>query len=102
MYVMMFCAAMWLKITQKQRKRPFAIPGGKIGFHLVCLVGLAGCIVALIVGFFPPQEALAMGDASQFRVVFTSGIVIMILPALLLIGYKKKKQSKMTTYIENR
>lgn len=102
MYVMMFCAAMWLKITQKKRKRPFAIPGGKIGFHLVCLVGLAGCIVALIVGFFPPQEALAMGDASQFRVVFTSGIVIMILPALLLIGYKKKKQSKMTTYIENR
>lgn len=95
MYVMMFFAAMWLKIKHKHRKRPFSIPGGKTGFFLVCILGLTGCIVSLIVGFFPPQEALEMKDALQFRIVFSSGIVIMLLPALFLIGYKKHKQRSL-------
>lgn len=93
MYVLMFIAAIWIKISQKQHQRPFSIPGGKPGYYLTCLLGLTGCIVALIVGFFPPQEALAMGDAVQFRMIFSSGIIIMVLPALLLIGYKKKRSS---------
>jgi amino acid transporter len=56
MYVMMFCAAIWLKTKYKHHKRPFA-----------------------------------MGSALHFRLIFTSGIIIMILPALFLIAYKKKQ-----------
>lgn len=94
MYVMMFIAAMWLKHSHKHQKRPFSIPGGKIGFHLICVIGLIGCVVALIVGFFPPQEALAMGDALPFRMIFSGGIFVMILPALFLIWRKKTKSCK--------
>lgn len=90
MYVMMFIAAIWIKISHKQPRRAFSIPGGKIGYYLICLLGLIGCVVALVVGFFPPQEALSMGDSSHFRIVFSGGIIIMVLPALFLIGYKKK------------
>lgn len=90
MYVMMFFAAIWLKIAHSHQKRPFSIPGGKIGYHSICVLGLIGCGVALFVGFFPPQEALSMGDTLHFRIIFSTGIVVMILPALFLIGYKKK------------
>lgn len=91
MYVLMFLAAIWIKIKYKNRKRPFSIPGGQIGYFGICILGLAGCLVALVVGFFPPQEALAMGSAVHFRLIFTGGIIIMVLPALFLIRYKKKE-----------
>lgn len=90
MYVMMFVAAIWIKISRKQPRRAFSIPGGRFGYYLICFLGLIGCIVALVVGFFPPQEALSMGNSSHFRIVFSSGIIILVLPALFLIRYKKK------------
>ncbi len=94
MYVLMFVAAIRLKHSHKQRHRPFKIPGGRVGYYLTCVLGLVGCIVALIVGFFPPQEALAMGDAHHFRIIFSSGIGLMIVPALGLIWFKKQRQPR--------
>lgn len=91
MYVMMFIAAMWLKHSHKHQKRPFSIPGGKIGYHFTCVLGLIGCTVALIVGFFPPQEALSMGDTLHFRIIFSGGMIVMILPAFFLIWRNKQK-----------
>ncbi len=102
MYVLMFFAAIWLKINQKKQKLPFTIPGGKIGFHFVCMLGLTGCVLSLIIGFFPPQEALVMGDALTFRVLFSGGIFIMILPAVLWIGYKKLKCSSTLSVLRSR
>lgn len=93
MYVVMFIAAIWIKISHKQPRRAFSIPGGRLGFYFTCILGLIGCVVALVVGFFPPQEALSMGNASHFRIIFSSGIIIMVLPALFLIGYKKTRAS---------
>lgn len=96
MYVMMFVAAIWLKHSHKERHRPFSIPGGQIGYYVTCGLGLIGCLVALIVGFFPPKEALAMGDTLHFRLIFSSGIMIMIVPAFFLIW--KKKQTDKTSH----
>lgn len=93
MYVVMFIAAIWIKISHKQPRRAFSIPGGRLGFYFTCILGLIGCVVALVVGFFPPQEALSMDNASHFRIIFSSGIIIMVLPALFLIGYKKTRAS---------
>ncbi|HVT62381.1 MAG TPA: APC family permease [Legionellaceae bacterium] len=95
MYVMMFFAAIRLKHKHGDRHRPFAVPGGYSGYYLVCGLGLIGCVIALIVGFFPPQEALAIGDEQHFRILFTFGIVIMIIPALILIYHKKKMSRKV-------
>jgi amino acid transporter len=90
MYVLMFCAAWILKKKFSNKPRPFAIPGGNVGYYLTCLLGLCGCIMTLIVGFIPPVEFMNFGSASHFRLVFSLGIILMILPAALFYWYKKR------------
>lgn len=99
MYVFMFIAAWRLKSKFSMLPRPFTIPGGRFGYYLTCLLGLAGCAITLFVGFIPPENNMDMGGASHFRLVFFSGILIMLLPAFLLylrkrIGEKNKAISK--------
>lgn len=90
MYVFMFIAAWHLKGKFANRPRPFAIPGGRIGYYLTCALGLIGCAITLVVGFIPPESSVDVGGANHFRLVFTSGILIMISPAFLLYLRKRK------------
>lgn len=89
MYVMMFVAAIKLKHKHANLTRPFAVPGGKFGYYFTCCLGLFGCIVTLIVGFFPPEEAVSVGGANLFRLIFGLGIILLITPAFLLYIRKK-------------
>ncbi len=90
MYVMMFFAAIQLKRKFPDKKRPFAIPGKRLGYYLTCITGLIGCTITLIVGFIPPEESLNIGGASHFRLLFIIGIILMILPAGLFYLHKKR------------
>ncbi|MBN9231490.1 MAG: amino acid permease [Legionella sp.] len=92
MYVFMFIAAWKLKHKFANLPRPFAIPGGRLGYYFTCLLGLAGCIMTLIVGFIPPVEFMNFGSANHFRLVFSCGIFLMIIPALLLFWRKKRSE----------
>lgn len=89
MYVFMFLAAWVLKGKFAHLKRPFAIPGGKWGYYLTCFLGLIGCSITLIVGFIPPEESIDIGGAGRFRLIFSLGILVMLLPAFLL--YLRKR-----------
>ncbi len=89
MYVMMFATAIRLKRHHEQPRCHFSIPGGRIGYYATCFLGLIGCSITLIVGFFPPQEALDMGSAVHFRVIFSAGILLMIAPVFLFFRYKR-------------
>lgn len=89
MYVMMFLAAARLKHTHRQKIRPFSIPGGQFGYYSTCALGLLGCVITLIVGFFPPEEAMTMGNTHHFRMIFSSGILMMIAPVFLFFWYRK-------------
>jgi amino acid transporter len=89
MYVLMFLAAWRIKSKFPTLARPFAIPGGKIGYYLVCFLGLLGCAITLVVGFIPPEEMMDVGGASHFRFIFSLGIIFMLLPALF--AYLRKK-----------
>ncbi|MCA0403786.1 MAG: APC family permease [Proteobacteria bacterium] len=92
MYVFMFVAAWRLKSKFAHLPRYFKIPGGKLGYYFVCLLGLIGCTITLIVGFIPPESTVE-GAANHFRIIFASGILIMIFPAYLL-HLRKKRLSK--------
>ncbi len=96
MYVMMFIAAIYLRYKYAHVPRPFAIPGGKVGVALVCLLGLIGCAITLIVGFVPP-EGLNVGSIVSYESVFISGILVTVLPTLFFFMYQKKT----TRCIEN-
>ncbi|KTD21936.1 APC family permease [Legionella londiniensis] len=91
MYVLMFLAAIRLKRKFAALPRPFAIPGGKIGYYLTCIIGIAGCTITLVVGFFPPENSLDFGGTDHYRMVFTLGILLMLLPAFLLYWRKASR-----------
>ncbi|MGQ3890086.1 amino acid permease [Legionella sp. CNM-1927-20] len=95
MYILMFLAAWRLKSKFAHLPRPFEIPGGKLGYYLTCGLGLVGCTITLIIGFIPPESSMDIGGADHFRVVFSLGIICMLLPAFLL--YSRKRKGNIST-----
>ena len=98
MYVTLFISAIRLKAKYAKLPRPFAIPGGRLGYYIVCLLGLTGCIITLIVGFFPPENTMDVGGTDHFRLVFTGGIVLMLIPAVLLYWRKKRIDARLSRH----
>jgi amino acid transporter len=90
MYVLMFMAAIHLRITQPNTPRVYKIPGGLPGMILVAGLGALASLATFIIGFFPPAE-LALPD-KQFYVCFLSiAIIVFCLPPFLWYGWKKLK-----------
>jgi len=89
MYVLMLVAAIRLKHSHGDKPRPFAVFGGKPGYYFTCGVGILGCVLALVIGFFPPEEALAINNVLHFRIIFSIGIILMLTPAGLLLWRHK-------------
>jgi amino acid transporter len=90
MYVMMFFAGIYLRYKVNKASRTFTIPGGKFGIWFVCLLGLSGCLITLIVGFFPPS-GVNVGSLFDYEVTFFIGMLVMILPISLFYAYKKRR-----------
>ncbi len=97
MYVLLFIAAITLKVKFAHQKPHFKVPGGKIGYYFTCLLGLFGCGLSLVIGFFPPEARLNMTSATQFRSIFILGLIVMMLPAGLLYLYRKKQLGRTKT-----
>jgi len=95
MYVLMFLAAIHLKKKYVNLPRPFAIPGGRYGYYFTCILGLAGCGITLLVGFFPPETSMDLGGSTHFRYIFSAGIILMLIPAFLLYLRKSLLQSRL-------
>lgn len=89
MYVLMFLAAICLL---KRVDKINIVPGGKVGAIGICLLGLAGSLIAMVVGFFPPG-VIDVGSASHFITTFMTGLVLMMLPVGVLLLIYKKRQS---------
>ena len=87
MYALMFIAAIAIKSKFRHLQPTFTIPGGRIGTYVVCLFGIIGCIITLLVGFFPPNN-INVGSQLHYFLTFSIGLLIMIVPILLLYFYK--------------
>lgn len=88
MYVLMFLAAICLKFKASYQKLAFTIPGGKLGMILVSGLGLIGCAITLLVGFVPPT-GINFGGLMHYEIVFTGGLVVMVLPVLFFYFYQR-------------
>lgn len=94
MYVMMFIAALYLRYKSynaNSQTKNFMIPGGKLGMWATCLLGLFGCCITLVVGFFPPSN-IDVGTPLHYELMFTGGLILMIAPVSLAFLYKNRKQ----------
>ena len=90
MYILMFAAAIMIKYKFENPMQGFKVPGGKLGMWITCIAGSLGCLVSIVVGFFPPS-GINVGTAAHFVTVSTLGMTTMILPVLGLYAYKKFK-----------
>lgn len=94
MYVLLFVAGMIIKTKFFDHARGFVIPYQKPGFFTVAILGLIGCFITLYVGFFPPS-GINVGGVRHYEIVFSSGLLLMILPGFGLLVYKALKNFAM-------
>lgn len=90
MYILMILSALVLrKKIDAKNQDAFRIPGKKVGLWTVCLLGLLGCFITLIVGFIPPSH-INIGSKLAYVTVFCSGMIVMILPVTFCFWYQAR------------
>lgn len=85
MYLLMFIAGLKIIINSD---KILLIPGGKLSAICASFLGIIGCIITIIVGFFPPGN-INVGSNLHYVIIFTIGILLMTSPAIILIWGKK-------------
>ena len=91
-YVFMFAAAIRLRYKYPHVPRAFKIPGGLCGLWLVCLVGLASCLLMIVLGFFPPDQ-IPVGNLVTYEVILSVGVVLGCLVPVLAYAWNKRRQN---------
>ncbi len=92
MYILVFLAALFIHYKYADHPKAFKIPGAKVGKWITCCLGILGCSVTVIVGFFPPS-GINVGGSLHYELLFCSGIIVMLLPILFFYAYKKYNRS---------
>ncbi|MGQ3888370.1 APC family permease [Legionella sp. CNM-1927-20] len=82
MYLIMFAAAIKLRISYPKQQRLFKIPGGLLGLVTVSGVGIIGVLITLIVSFMPPEN-INIGSITRYELTLISGLIIMCLPPFI-------------------
>ena len=82
MYLLMFAAAIKLRLSAPKHPRAFRIPGGMIGMLIVAGVGIIGALTTLVVSFMPP-EGINVGSVSRYEFTLVFGLIVMCLPPFI-------------------
>jgi amino acid transporter len=93
MYVLMFLAALFLHHKYQNRPKVFKIPGGSFGIWTISILGLLGCILTIIIGFFPP-DALEFESLTKYALLIGAGNLVVLSPLPLFYIYKKATSKK--------
>jgi len=93
MYVMMFLTALRLEWKMPKRQRLMGVLHNRIFACAVPIFGLVGSFVTLYIGFLPPT-GIDVGSAHHYDLVFTSGLLLMIVPIIFFYAYRYFKERK--------
>lgn len=87
MYVLMFASA--LKLGRPAYDTGiYRIPKG---FRkTTCMIGLFGCLLTVVVGFFPPS-GIDVGGSLRYAILIALGNIVLMAPAILLCLYQKSR-----------
>ncbi|GAB4187387.1 MAG: APC family permease [Simkaniaceae bacterium] len=100
MYMLMFFSAVKLHYSFQDRPASFKIPGKGFGIWTVAAFGMLGCILTLIVSFFPPDHIDI--PTMRYALLILIGNVAMILPVFLFYIYRgRKKRLKISDTIRD-
>lgn len=90
-YLILFLVCLNCPYDEKGDTKLFQIPGGKKGIWGTCLVGLSGCLLTIIVSFFPPS-GIEVGSVFQYFCLILIGNVATIAPVFAFFLYRQKKR----------
>lgn len=90
MVIMIYAAFLRLRRTQPGKTRGFKVPGGNVGKWIVCLLGLAGAVLALVLSYLPPSQ-IATGSPVLYVGILLVGVGVFV--ALPLVVYACRKPS---------
>ncbi len=82
MYLIMFIAAIKLRLSQPNHLRPFKIPGGMFGLLFVTGIGIIGVLTTLGVSFIPP-DGINVGSTVRYELTLIIGLVLMCTPPFI-------------------
>ncbi|MCD6048178.1 MAG: gadC [Gammaproteobacteria bacterium] len=82
-YILMFAAAICLRIKHPRIERTFKIPGGIWGISIVGGVGIFACLGAIVIGFLPPSQ-VEIGKIMHYELILMGGMAIFCLIPWLL------------------
>ncbi|MDP8249196.1 MAG: amino acid permease [Candidatus Tritonobacter lacicola] len=88
MYILMYAAAIKLRIARPDLPRSYKIPGGIFGVCVVAGIGLIGVCFSLVVGFFPPSN-LPVGNPTLYVGLVSGGLIIFVGLPFLINSFKK-------------
>jgi len=88
MYILMYAAAIKLRITQPDLPRSYKVPGGIVGMCTIAGIGLLGVTFSLVVGFVPPDQ-LPIGNPKVYIGLVAAGLVIFGGIPLIIHAMKK-------------
>ncbi|WP_250645503.1 amino acid permease [Salidesulfovibrio onnuriiensis] len=92
MYILMYAAAIKLRLEQPDLPRTYKVPGGLVGLCALAGIGLIGVCFSLLVAFFPPTN-LPVGNPALYVGLVAGGLVVFVgLP--LIINANKKPEWK--------
>jgi amino acid transporter len=92
-YILLFLAAIFLHYRYVDRPKAFKVPGGTLGIWITTSLGIFGCLLTIIVGFFPPPT-IEIESISRYAFMFLIGNLSMISPVILFYLYKKRGKEK--------
>jgi glutamate:GABA antiporter len=88
MYIMILAAGIRLRYTEPNTPRPFKVPGGNAGMWFVAGIGIFGCVLGLVLGFFPPTGVATWPTPIYVLAMFIA-IVICSVPPFIIERIKK-------------
>lgn len=102
MYLLMFIAAIKLRLKAPTHPRAFRIPGGLPGMIMVAGTGMVGVLTTLVVSFMPP-EGIDVGSLARYESTLVSGLLIMCLPPFILgwLQVRRDKRSSESILVAN-
>ncbi|MDE7413883.1 MAG: amino acid permease [Muribaculaceae bacterium] len=96
-YLLMFAAAIYLRYSMKNAKRPYRL--GKKGNGVMWLiggVGFIGSLVAFVFSFFPPGQ-IPMGSPATWFIVLIGGTILFVVLPFIIQHYRKPSWKESDT-----
>ncbi len=92
MYLLMFAAAIMLRVKAPHHPRAFRIPGGLAGLVFVAVVGMIGALMTLVVSFIPP-DGINIGSVSRYEMTLVGGLLLMCLPPFISSKWQSRRDN---------